>query len=31
MKMEKNDDVKKSNIQINTQVNEDNVLHNNFK
>ena len=31
MKMEKDEDVKKSNIQINTQANEDNVLHNNFK
>ena len=31
MKMEKDEDVKKSNTQINTQVNEDNVLHNNFK
>ena len=31
MKMEKNDDVKKSNTQISLQANEDNVLHNNFK
>ena len=31
MKMEKNDDVKKSNTQTNSQANEDNVLHNNFK
>ena len=30
MKMEKNDDVKKSNIQINTQANEDNTLHKNI-